>query len=68
MKVKASEFMGRTASKKAVEVPTVVVSKRSGTTREAKAGRSKTFYNVDSLEAVVSTFDENERGLQTPAA
>ena len=64
MKIKASEFMGRTVSRKAVEVPTGVVSKRAGVARETVTGKPKTFYNVDSLEAVVSTFDENERGLR----
>ena len=63
MKSKASEFMNRSSARRLEDVPTVVVSRRGAVKTAAGSGTRRTFYNVDTLDKLVNTFDENERAL-----
>lgn len=64
MKHKASEFMGRSATRHKVEVPTLAVSRRVAASHSASSSSRRTVYGVDSLEKALRSFDENERALR----
>ncbi|GCE90297.1 hypothetical protein MSKU15_1898 [Komagataeibacter diospyri] len=65
MKYPASKFMNRMNEVKPIDrVPTITVSKHSNAKALAETDKIRTFYNMRSLEDIVSAFDENERLLR----
>ena len=63
MKFKAAEFMGRSASRRKVEVPTLTVSRNSAANHPVSSSSPRVVYGVESLEKAITRFDENERAL-----